>query len=132
MHNYVTSWSYTGIIHFLNSIQIDYFTRRQTQVETATYGSEFVPARSWPQVHPLYAMTKLLSAQELNLLSRSSCPAWEKDNDVVKLLDKIQPSSLTSDGVEPEALETFHSLRKVIQTSQGQKKDVNWYKLSRS
>jgi len=53
---------------------------------------------------------------------------WEKENDVVKLLNKIQLLSLTTDGVESDALELFHSLCKVIQTSQGQKEDVDWYK----
>jgi len=43
-------------------------------------------------------------------------------------MDKIQLLSLTLDGVEPDGLVAFHSLCKVIQTSQGQKNDVDWYK----
>jgi len=35
-----------GIIHFLNGTPIDWFAKRQTQVETATFGSEFVSART--------------------------------------------------------------------------------------
>jgi len=46
MHNCVTGRSCTGILHFLNSTPIDWFAKRQTQVETATYGSEFVSART--------------------------------------------------------------------------------------
>ena len=45
MHNLVTGRSCTGILHFLNGTPIDYFSKRQGQVETATYGSEFVAAR---------------------------------------------------------------------------------------
>jgi len=46
MHNCVTGRSCTGILHFLNGTPIDWFAKRQTQVETATYGSEFVSART--------------------------------------------------------------------------------------
>ena len=42
----VTGRSCTGIIHFLNQTPIDYFCKRQAQVETATFGSEFVAART--------------------------------------------------------------------------------------
>jgi len=45
MHNLVTGRSCTGVLHFLNGTPIDYFSKRQGQVETATYGSEFVAAR---------------------------------------------------------------------------------------
>ena len=37
--------SQTGIIHLFNKCPIDWFSKRQTTVETATYGSEFVAAR---------------------------------------------------------------------------------------
>jgi hypothetical protein len=46
MHNLVNGRSCTGVLHFLNSTPIDWFCKRQAQVETATYGSEFVAARS--------------------------------------------------------------------------------------
>ena len=45
MHNLVNGRSCTGIIHFLNQTPIDSFSKRQAQVETATFGSEFVAAR---------------------------------------------------------------------------------------
>ena len=45
LHNRVTGRSCTGVIHFLNQTPIDWFSKRQAQVETATYGSEFVAAR---------------------------------------------------------------------------------------
>ena len=44
MHDLVTGHSSSGILHFLNQTPIDWFTKRQKQVETATYGSEFMAA----------------------------------------------------------------------------------------
>ena len=41
----VTGRSCTGIIHLLNQTPVDWFSKRQNTVETATYGSEFVAAR---------------------------------------------------------------------------------------
>ena len=37
----------TGILHFLNKTPVDWFSKKQPQVETATYGSEFLAARIW-------------------------------------------------------------------------------------
>ena len=45
MHCFVTGRSVTGILHMLNQTPLDWFTKRQSQVETATYGSEFMAAR---------------------------------------------------------------------------------------
>ena len=45
MHDLVTSLSCSGILHFLNQTPIDWFTKRQRQDGTATYGSEFMAAR---------------------------------------------------------------------------------------
>ena len=45
MHDLVTGRSCSGILHLLNQTPIDWFTKRQKQVETATYGSEFMAAR---------------------------------------------------------------------------------------
>ena len=36
----------TGILHFLNQTPIDWCSKKQNTVETATYGSEFVAART--------------------------------------------------------------------------------------
>ena len=46
MHDFSTGYSATGIIDMLNKTPIDWFSKRQGQVETATYGSEFVAART--------------------------------------------------------------------------------------
>ena len=45
MHDAVTGRSASGILEMLNQTPIDWFSKRQNQVETATYGSEFMVAR---------------------------------------------------------------------------------------
>ena len=45
MHCLVTGRSVTGILHLLNQTPIEWFSKRQSQVETATYGSEFMAGR---------------------------------------------------------------------------------------
>jgi len=45
MHNLVNGRSCTGILHFLNQTPIDWFSKRQGQVETSACGSESVAAR---------------------------------------------------------------------------------------
>ena len=44
-HDVVTGRSVTGILHLLNKFPIDWYSKKQATVETATYGSEFVAAR---------------------------------------------------------------------------------------
>jgi len=44
-HCLLTGRSVTGIIHFLNKTPVEWFSKKQNTVETATYGSEFVAAR---------------------------------------------------------------------------------------
>jgi hypothetical protein len=46
LHDMLTGRSVTGILHFLNQCPIDWFSKKQATVETATYGSEFVAART--------------------------------------------------------------------------------------
>ena len=43
-HDLATGKAVTAVLHFLNQTPIDAFTKRQSTVETATYGSEFVAA----------------------------------------------------------------------------------------
>jgi hypothetical protein len=45
-HDLVSGRSVTGIIHLANKTVIDYFTKLQSTVETATFGSEYVAART--------------------------------------------------------------------------------------
>ena len=44
-HDLLTGRSVMGILHFLNLTPVDYFSKKQSTVETATYGSEFVTTR---------------------------------------------------------------------------------------
>jgi len=46
MHDMTTGKSVTGILHLLNQTPIDWYSKKQPTVETATYGSEFVAART--------------------------------------------------------------------------------------
>ena len=45
-HDMTTGRSVTGILHLLNQTPIDWYSKKQNTVETATYGSEFVAART--------------------------------------------------------------------------------------
>ena len=45
-HCMLTGRSVTGIIHMINGTPIEAFSKKQSTVETATYGSEFVAART--------------------------------------------------------------------------------------
>jgi hypothetical protein len=42
----VTGRSITAILHFLNQTLMDWYSKKQANVETATFGSEFIPART--------------------------------------------------------------------------------------
>lgn len=44
-HDLLTGRSVTGILHFCNQTLVDWFSKRQACVQTATFGSEFVAAR---------------------------------------------------------------------------------------
>ena len=45
-HDEVTGRSVTGILHLINQTPFDWYSKRQATVETATFGSEFVAART--------------------------------------------------------------------------------------
>jgi hypothetical protein len=45
LHCLATGRSVSGILHLLNKTPVDWFSKKQNTVETATYGSEFVVAR---------------------------------------------------------------------------------------
>jgi hypothetical protein len=44
-HDILTGRSVTGILHLCNQTLIDWYSKRQATVETATFGSEFTAAR---------------------------------------------------------------------------------------
>jgi hypothetical protein len=45
-HDLVTGKSVSGILHLFNKTVIDWYSKKQGTVETATYGSEFIAART--------------------------------------------------------------------------------------
>ena len=44
-HDHITGRAVTGVLHFYNQMPIDWYSKKQATVETATYGAEFVAAR---------------------------------------------------------------------------------------
>ena len=45
-HDLLTGRSVTGILHLINKTPYEWYSKKQGTVETATYGSEFVAART--------------------------------------------------------------------------------------
>ena len=45
-HDMLTGRSVTAVLHFLNQTPVEWFSKKQPTVETATYGSEFVAAKT--------------------------------------------------------------------------------------
>ena len=45
-HDALNGRSVTGCLHFMNATPIDWYSKKQATVQTATYGSEFVAART--------------------------------------------------------------------------------------
>lgn len=45
-HDLITGRSVTGVLHLFNKTIVDWYSKKQSTVETATYGSEFVAART--------------------------------------------------------------------------------------
>ena len=46
LHNVLTGKSLTGVLHFANQTPVDWYSKKQSTVETATFGSEIVAART--------------------------------------------------------------------------------------
>ena len=46
LHDIVIEKSVTAVLHFINTTPIDWYLKRQATVEKATYGSEFVAAKT--------------------------------------------------------------------------------------
>ena len=56
-HSLATGKSLTGCLHFVNKTLVDWYSKKQTTVETATYGSELLlqkqqQSRSWTSGRP--------------------------------------------------------------------------------
>ncbi len=46
MHDVTTGKSVTAVLHFANTTPFDWYSKRQATVESSTFGSEFVAART--------------------------------------------------------------------------------------
>ena len=46
LYHLATGKSLTGCLHFVNKTPVDWYSKKQATVETATYGSEFVAAKT--------------------------------------------------------------------------------------
>ena len=46
MHCMLTGRAMTGILHLLNKTPVDWFSKKQSTVETATFGSKFLATRT--------------------------------------------------------------------------------------
>ncbi len=105
MHDVVTGRSCTGVLEFLNQTPIDWFSKRQNQVETATYGSEFMAARQ--AVERIIDLRYTLRSFGVPL----DGPAWMfGDNKSVVTSSTIPHSSL---GKRWNAL-SYHRVREAI------------------
>ncbi|MEL7196406.1 MAG: reverse transcriptase domain-containing protein, partial [Bacteroidota bacterium] len=69
MHDILSGKSVTGILHLINKMPIDWFSKKQATVETATYGSEFVAARTC--VEQIIDLRTTLRYLGVNLRERS-------------------------------------------------------------
>jgi hypothetical protein len=54
MHDVTTGKSVTGILHLINKTPLDWYSKKQATVETATYGSVFAAARICVEHYTLY------------------------------------------------------------------------------
>jgi hypothetical protein len=44
-HDMITGRSVSAVLHFINQTPVEWFSKKQPTIETATYGSEFVAAK---------------------------------------------------------------------------------------
>jgi hypothetical protein len=71
MHDVATGRSVTGILHLINKTFIEWYSKKQATVETATYGSEFVATRiSVEQIIDLFNTLRYLGVPKLHVWRR--------------------------------------------------------------
>ena len=79
-HDLATGRAVTGVLHFLNQTPVDWFSKKQETVETATYGSEFAAART--AIQQIAALRQAL--QYLGVPLRESSYLFGDNESVVK------------------------------------------------
>ena len=78
-HDILTGRSVTGILHLINKTPIDWFSKKQATVETATYGSEFVAARTCTE----QIMEMRMTLRYLGVPMRDKCYMFGDNESVV-------------------------------------------------
>jgi hypothetical protein len=89
-HCLVTGRACTGILHFVNQTPVEWFSKRQGSVETATYVSEFVAARQ--ATEQIMDMRYTLRAMGMPLEG----PSWMFGDNQSVLTSSTIPHSLLS------------------------------------
>jgi len=105
MHDLTTGRSAMGVLHYINQTPIEWFSKRQNTVETATYGSEFVAAKAaTEQIMDLRYSLRMLGVP-------IDGPTWMfGDNQSVVLSSTIPQSSLSK---RHNAL-AYHRVREAV------------------
>ena len=87
LHDIITGRSVSGILHMLNKTPIEWFSKRQNQVETATYGSEFMAMRiATEQIIELRFMLRMLGVP-------IEGPSWMFGDNKSAIISSTIPSS---------------------------------------
>ena len=87
MHDMITGRSVSGILHMVNKTPIEWFCKRQNQVETATYGSEFMAMRiATEQIIELRYMLRMLGVPVNE-------PSWLFGDNMSAVISGTLPSS---------------------------------------
>jgi hypothetical protein len=85
----ITGQAVTGILHFINEMLVDWYSRLQATVDTATYGSEFVAARIATD-----QIIDLLNSLQYLGVPISGCSHLFGDNSLVVISSSIPHLSL--------------------------------------
>ena len=104
-HDLATGKAVTAALHFLNQTPIDAYTKRQSTVETATYGSEFVAA--WTVVNQIIDIHTTL--QYLGVPIRDKSYMFGDNRSVVT--SSTIPNSIIS---KRHHLASYHRVREAI------------------
>jgi hypothetical protein len=90
MHCRVTGKSATGILHIVNQTPVEWFSKRQGSVETATFGSEFVAARQ--ATEQIIGLRSILRDMGVPL----NGPAWLLGDNQSVIIQSTIPHSMIS------------------------------------
>jgi hypothetical protein len=72
----VTGRSVTAILHFLNQTPMDWYSKKQATVETATFGSEFIAART--TIDQIVDLQMTLRYLGIPIASRKELHLWRQ------------------------------------------------------